>query len=109
MNFSTVGTVYTTEIGGLIKGFEVLEEKQVNEQTYEVKLKVNVYDYSARGLTPRVKVALMPVKTMASSCPPQAICGTIPDCIAGTASAIVSKNHSTQGEGRWLLILPMGR
>ncbi|MBN1975250.1 MAG: hypothetical protein JW787_16520 [Sedimentisphaerales bacterium] len=64
MNFSTQGTVYTTEIAGLIKGFEVIEEKQVNEQTYEVKLKVNVYDYSARGLTPRVKVALMPVKTM---------------------------------------------
>ena len=64
MNFSTQGTVYTTEIEGLIKGFEVIEEKQVNEQTYEVKLKVNVYDYSTRGLTPRVKVALMPVKTM---------------------------------------------
>jgi curli biogenesis system outer membrane secretion channel CsgG len=64
LNFSTQGTVYTTEIKGLIKGFEVVEEKQVNDQTYEVKLKVNVYDYSMRGLTPRVKVALMPVKTM---------------------------------------------
>ena len=63
MDFSTRGTVYTTEIEGLIKSFEVLEEKQVNDQTYEVKLKVNVFDYAARGLTPRVKVALMPVKT----------------------------------------------
>jgi curli biogenesis system outer membrane secretion channel CsgG len=67
MNFSTQGTVYTTQIEGLIKGFEVIEEKQVNDQTYEVKLKVNVYDYSARGLTPRVKVALLPVKTMQTS------------------------------------------
>ena len=63
MDFSTKGTVYTTEIEGLIKSFEVLEEKQVNDQSYEVKLKVNVFDYAARGLTPRVKVALMPVKT----------------------------------------------
>jgi curli biogenesis system outer membrane secretion channel CsgG len=67
LNFSTQGTVYTTEIKGLIKGFEVVEEKQVNDQTYEVKLKVNVYDLSARALTPRVKVALMPVKTMQNS------------------------------------------
>lgn len=67
MNFSTKDTVYTTEIEGLIKGFEVVYESQLNEQTYEVKLKVNVYDYSTRGLTPRVKLALMPVKTMQSS------------------------------------------
>jgi curli biogenesis system outer membrane secretion channel CsgG len=67
MNFSTQGTVYTTQIEGLIKGFEVIEENKVDDQTYEVKLKVNVYDYSARGLTPRVKVALMPVKTMQNS------------------------------------------
>ena len=64
MDFSTQGTVYTTEIKGLIKGFEVLEEDRINQETYQVKLKVNVYDYSTRGLTPRVKVALMPVKTM---------------------------------------------
>jgi curli biogenesis system outer membrane secretion channel CsgG len=64
MDFSTKGTVYTTEIEGLIKSFEVIEENQVNDQTYEVKLKVNVFDYAIRGLTPRVKVALMPVKTL---------------------------------------------
>ena len=66
MNFSTQDTVYTTEIEGLIKGFEVIYESK-DEETYEVKLKVNVYDFSARGLTPRVKLALMPVKTMQSS------------------------------------------
>ena len=66
MNFSTKDTVYTTEIGGLIKGFEVIYESK-DEDAYEVKLKVNVYDYSARGLTPRVKIALMPVKTMQGS------------------------------------------
>ncbi|MBN2180585.1 MAG: hypothetical protein JW715_01630 [Sedimentisphaerales bacterium] len=67
MDFSTRGTVYTTEIGGLIKSYEVLEEKQIDEDTYQVKLKVDVYDYSSRGLTSRVKIALMPVKTMSNS------------------------------------------
>ena len=62
MNFSTEGTVYTTEIEGLIKSYEVLEENKVDQENYEVKLKVDVYDYSERGQTKRVKVALMPVK-----------------------------------------------
>ncbi len=67
MNFSTQGTVYTTEIGGLIKSYDVIEEKQIDPETYQVKLKVAVYDYAARGQTARVKVALMPVKTMQNS------------------------------------------
>jgi curli biogenesis system outer membrane secretion channel CsgG len=67
MNFSTQGTVYTTEIGGLIKSYDVIEEKQIDPETYQVKLKVAVYDYAARGQTARVKVALMPVKTMQRS------------------------------------------
>jgi len=67
MDFSTQGTVYTTEIGGLIKSYDVIEEKQIDPETYQVKLKVAVYDYAARGKTARVKVALMPVKTMQRS------------------------------------------
>ncbi|UCG58341.1 MAG: hypothetical protein JSU70_02310 [Phycisphaerales bacterium] len=63
VDVATRGTAYTTEIGGLIKNYDVLEEKQIDEQTYEVKLRVAVYDYAARGQTARVKVALMPVKT----------------------------------------------
>ena len=67
MDFSTQGTVYTTEIGGLIKSYDIIEEKQMDAETYQVKLKVAVYDYAARGQTARVKVALMPVKTMQRS------------------------------------------
>ena len=67
MDFSTQGTVYTTEIGGLIKSYDIIEEKQIDAETYQVKLKVAVYDYAARGQTARVKVALMPVKTMQRS------------------------------------------
>ncbi len=64
VDVATKGTVYTTEIGGFVKSYEVLEEKQIDEGTYQVKLKVEVYDYGQRGQTQRVKVALMPVKTL---------------------------------------------
>jgi curli biogenesis system outer membrane secretion channel CsgG len=66
IDVATQGTVYTTEIAGLIKGYDVLEEKQIDQDTYQVKLKVDVYDYGERGQTRRVKVALMPAKTLQS-------------------------------------------
>jgi curli biogenesis system outer membrane secretion channel CsgG len=63
VNVATDGTVYTTEIGGLVRSYNVLDEKQIDQNTYEVTLQVSVYDYGARGQTGRVKVALMPAKT----------------------------------------------
>ena len=62
VNVATDGTVYTTEIGGLIRSYNVLDEKQIDENTYEVTVQVAVYDYGARGRTSRVKIALMPAK-----------------------------------------------
>ncbi len=67
VDVATEGTVYTTEIGGLVKSYDVLEEKQTDQNTYQVKLRVSVYDYAARGQTQRVKIALMPAKTMQNS------------------------------------------
>jgi len=67
VNVATEGTFYTTEIAGLVKSYDVLEEKQIDQNTYQVKLRASVYDYAARGQTQRVKVALMPVKTMQNS------------------------------------------
>jgi len=63
VDVATDGTVYTTEIGGLIRSYNVLDEKQIDPDTYEVTLQVAVYDYGARGRTGRVKIALMPAKT----------------------------------------------
>ncbi len=60
---TTDGTVYTTEIGGLVRSYTVLDEKQIDQNTYEVTLQVAVYDYGARGQTGRIKIALMPAKT----------------------------------------------
>lgn len=63
VNLGTNGTVYTTEIGGLIRSYNVIDEKQIDPDNYEVTLQVSVYDYAARGRTGRVKIALMPAKT----------------------------------------------
>ena len=67
VDVATDGTVYTTEIAGLVGSYNVLDEKQIGENTYEVTLEVAVYDYSARGRTGRVKIALMPAKTQQDS------------------------------------------
>jgi len=67
VDVATDGTVYTTEIGGLVRSYKVLDEKQIDQDTYEVTLQVSVYDYGARGQTGRVKVALMPAKTQQDS------------------------------------------
>jgi len=64
IDLATRGTIYTTDIAGLVKSYDVLEEKQVDENTYEVRIKASVYDYGVRGKTQRVKIALMPVRTM---------------------------------------------
>jgi len=63
VNVGTNGTVYTTEIGGLVRSYNVLDEKQIDPDNYEVTLQVSVYDYAVRGQTGRVKIALMPAKT----------------------------------------------
>ena len=61
------GTAYTTEIAGLVKTYEILEEKKINDNTYEVKLRAMVYSYAARGDVKRTKIALMPIKALAQS------------------------------------------
>jgi len=63
VDVATRGTAYTTEIAGLVKGYEVLEEKRLDDNTYEVKLEADVYDYGTADQTKRVKIALMPAKT----------------------------------------------
>ena len=69
VDVATDGTVYTTEIDGLVRSYKVLDEKQIDQDTYEVTLQVAVYDYRARGQTSRVKIALMPAKTLLDNYP----------------------------------------
>ena len=56
----TGGTLRRTESEGLVKTYEVLDEKKIDENTYEVTLKVWVLDYEGADKTDRVKLAVMP-------------------------------------------------
>jgi TolB-like protein len=63
---NTGGTTLRTDMAGLIKTYEVLNEKKLDDGTYEVTLKVTVYDYESPERTTRLKLAVMPIRTLAA-------------------------------------------
>ena len=63
----TGGTTLRTNMAGQIKTFEVLNEKKLEDGTYEVTLKVTVYDYESPEKTTRLKLAVMPIRTLAAT------------------------------------------
>jgi curli biogenesis system outer membrane secretion channel CsgG len=69
VSVATTGTAYATRTTGSVKTYEVLEEKQIDDSTYQVKLKVTVHDYAPRDDAARSKVALMPVRAMKENFP----------------------------------------
>jgi len=69
VSVATAGTTYATRTTGSVKTYEMLEEKKVDDSTYQVKLRVTVHDYAARDDAARVKVAIMPVRTMKDEYP----------------------------------------
>lgn len=62
VSVQTIGSVLKTEIEGLVKTYEVLEERKIDDTTYEVTLKVWVYDYEDPDQTKRIRLAIMPIK-----------------------------------------------
>jgi TolB-like protein len=62
----TGGTTLRTDMAGLIKTYEVLNEKKLDNGTYEVTLKVTVYDYESPEKTARLRLAVMPIRTLAA-------------------------------------------
>lgn len=69
VSVATTGTAYATRTTGSVKSYEILEENKIDDSTYMVKLKVTVHDYAPRDDAARVKVAIMPVRTMKASYP----------------------------------------
>jgi TolB-like protein len=63
----TGGSTLRTNMAGQIKSFEVLNEKKLEDGTYEVTLKVTVYDYESPEKTTRLKLAVMPIRTLAAN------------------------------------------
>jgi hypothetical protein len=54
------GTLALTEAQGLVKTYEVIDEKQVSPDVYEVNLKVQVYDYQSPEDTKKLRLAVFP-------------------------------------------------
>ncbi len=69
VSVAATGTAYATRTTGSVKTYDILEEKKIDDSTYQVKLKVTVHDYAPRDDAKRSKVALMPVRTMKESYP----------------------------------------
>jgi len=69
VSVATTGTAYATKTTGSVQTYEVLEEKKLDENTYQVKLKVTVHDYAPRDDAARMKVAIMPVRATKESYP----------------------------------------
>ena len=64
VSVETGGSVLKTEIAGLVKTYEVLNERKVDDTTYEVTLKVWVYDYEGPEQTKLLKLAIMPLRVL---------------------------------------------
>jgi len=60
------GTSTSTAIRALVKTYEVLEEKRPDPNSWEVKLKVWIYDYQPPDKTGRLRIAVMATKTLSS-------------------------------------------
>ena len=58
------GTSTSTAIRALVKTYEVLEEKRPAPNTWEVKLKVWIYDYQPPDKTGRLRIAVMAPTTL---------------------------------------------
>ncbi len=59
------GTLAVTEAKGLVRSFEIVDEKQVSADAYEVNLKVKVYDYQSPEDAKKLRVAIFPLDSTA--------------------------------------------
>jgi curli biogenesis system outer membrane secretion channel CsgG len=62
VSVQTSGTLQTTDIAGLVKTYEVIDEKKLDNGTYQVTLKVWVYDHKPVDKTSRLRLAVMPLR-----------------------------------------------
>jgi curli biogenesis system outer membrane secretion channel CsgG len=63
VSVQTAGTLQTTDIAGLVKTYEITDEKKLPDGNYQVTLKVWVYDHQPLDKSSRVRLAVMPLKT----------------------------------------------
>jgi hypothetical protein len=57
---ATLTPVTLTDVKGLVKSYEVVNEKEVSPKVYEVTLKVQVYDYQSPEDAKKLRLAVFP-------------------------------------------------
>jgi curli biogenesis system outer membrane secretion channel CsgG len=67
VSVQTAGTLQTTDIAGLVKTYEVIDEKELSDGLYQVKIKAWILDHQPLDKGARVRLAVMPVRTEAKS------------------------------------------
>jgi hypothetical protein len=67
ISIKTRGTTEQTQTRALVKTFDVLDEKKLTDNSYEVKLRVWIYDYQPPDKTDRLRIAVMAPRTLSSS------------------------------------------
>ncbi len=58
------GSTRLTDIAGWVKSYEIIDEQKIDARTYEVTIKAWVYDYEDPEQTNRLRLAIMPIKTL---------------------------------------------
>jgi hypothetical protein len=61
------GSSRLTDIEGWVKTYEIIDEKKIDDRTYEVTIKAWVYDYEDPEQTNRLRLAVMPIQTLSDS------------------------------------------
>jgi TolB-like protein len=67
VSVQTAGTLQTTDIAGLVKTYEVIDEKKLDDGSYQVTLKVWVYDHRPIDKSARLRLAVIPIRTNVGS------------------------------------------
>ena len=63
VSVQTAGTLQTTDIAGLVKTYEVIDEKKLPDGNYQVTLKAWIYKHEPLDKSARLRLAVMPIRT----------------------------------------------
>ena len=63
VSVQTSGTLQTTDIAGLVKTYEIIDEKKLPDGNYQVALKVWVLKHEPLDKSARLRLAVMPIRT----------------------------------------------
>jgi curli biogenesis system outer membrane secretion channel CsgG len=112
IDISSQGTVYATEIGSLIKGYNIISEEQIDKDTYYVRMSVSVFSDTTRGQSNRIKLTRKPVNYifLEQSIPADTLCTLLYQQLAAGLTAtnkfsvLDRKNLSSFAEEKKILL-----